>query len=308
MLPGSPYYEECPMRSIEKRLILLGLACLFVLACGQSSSGEREIGARASLQASLPTGGNELIDPAGMNVKSRFRTPEGFARTAEAGNSFGAYLRNLHLKPHGSEVRLYDGRFKSNRDAYDAVVDLDIGHRDLHQCADAVMRLRAEYLYGQGQYERIHFNFANGFRVDYSEWMQGKRIVVNGNSTRWEQMASPSNSYRDLWNYLEIVFAYAGSLSLSKELRPVPVADMQIGDVFIMGGSPGHAIIVVDMAVDESGKKIFLLAQSYMPAQEIHVLRNPDERSISPWYFVPDDELLTPEWTFSSRDLRRFSD
>lgn len=296
------------MRSIEKRLILQGLACLFVLACGQSSSGERETGDRASLQTILPMSGNELIDPAGMTVEERFRTPEGFVRTEEPGSSFGTYLRNLRLKPHGTEVRLYDGRIKSNRDAYDAVVDLEIGHRDLHQCADAVMRLRAEYLYGQGQYERIHFNFANGFRVDYSEWMRGKRIVVNGNTTRWEQRASPSNSYRDLWNYLEIVFAYAGSLSLSKELKPVPVTDIQIGDVFIMGGSPGHAIIVADMAVDGSGKKIFLVVQSYMPAQEIHVLRNPNERSISPWYFVPDDELLTPEWTFSSRDLKRFSD
>ena len=48
----------------------------------------------------------------------------------------------------------------------------------------------------------------------------------------------------------------------SKEL-----SEMQIGDVFIRGGSPGHCVIVVDMAVhQETGEKLFMLAQSYMPA------------------------------------------
>ncbi|MEZ4798767.1 MAG: DUF4846 domain-containing protein [Flavobacteriales bacterium] len=61
-----------------------------------------------------------------------------------------------------------------NYDVYDAVVDLEIGTKDLHQCADAVMRLRAEYLWVTQQYDKIHFNFTNGFRVDYTEWDERK--------------------------------------------------------------------------------------------------------------------------------------
>ena len=49
-----------------------------------------------------------------------------------------------------------------------------------------------------------------------------------------------------------------------------PVTSMQIGDVLIQGGSPGHAVIVVDMAENPAtGEKLYLLAQSYMPAQDI---------------------------------------
>jgi hypothetical protein len=50
------------------------------------------------------------------------------------------------------------------------------------------------------------------------------------------------------------------------------------------------------------------LAQSYMPAQEIHVLKNPLDGAIGPWYRVPAETLVTPQWTFESTDLKRFDD
>jgi hypothetical protein len=86
------------------------------------------------------------------------------------------------------------------------------------------------------------------------------------------------------------------------------IEEIQISDVFIKSGFPGHAVIVVDLAVEPTtGKKIFLLAQSYMPAQEIHVLRNADNEKMNPWYEVNgDDKLYTPEWTFEWPELRRF--
>lgn len=88
------------------------------------------------------------------------------------------------------------------------------------------------------------------------------------------------------------------------------IQDMQPGDVFIKGGSPGHAVIVVDMATDvKTGKKMFMLAQSYMPAQEIQVLKNPNNSLLSPWYSLDfGDNLETPEWDFTSKELKRFQD
>ena len=249
----------------------------------------------------------DIIDEVGKTILTRFNVPQGYERIASADNSFGAYLQNLPLKPHGSLVKYYSGEEKANYGVYEAVVDLEIGKRDLHQCADAIMRLWAEYWWEREIYEPIHFNFTNGFRVDYTEWMKGKRISVKGSKASWYQKGSASNTYNDFWKYMEIVFSYAGTLSLSKELKPVHINDMQIGDIFIQGGSPGHAVIVVDMAIDTvNDKKVYMLAQSYMPAQEIQILKNSSGEE-SPWYVLSDIESFrTPEWTFKSTDLKRF--
>lgn len=251
-----------------------------------------------------------LINPSGKTIETRFLLPDEFQRTKEDSNSFGTYLRKLPLKPNGSKVKYFNGEEKNSEGVYDAVVDLPIGKKDLHQCADAVMRLRAEYLFEKKQYDKIHFNFTNGWRCDYTEWMKGKRMAVNGNKTSWKQSAQPSNTYKDFWKYMEMIFSYAGSLSLSKELKSVPVEDLQIGDVFILGGSPGHAVIVVDVAMNsKTNQKIFMLAQSYMPAQETQILKNPNDEKLSSWYSADFGETLqTPEWTFDKNDLKRFQE
>ncbi len=249
-----------------------------------------------------------LILPQGETIKERFNPPQGFERTVIAGASFEAYLRDLPLKPYGSPVRYYDGAIKQRNNVHDAVVDMDVGERDLQQCADAIMRLRAEYLYGQGRYDEILFHLTNGFPVGYEKWVDGYRIALEGNRTYWVKKTNPSESYQSFRKYLDLVFAYAGTLSLSKELEPIELNEMKIGDVFIQGGSPGHAVIIVDIAVHrETGKKIFLLAQSYMPAQEIQILKNPMDEKISPWYSIDfKGPLSTPEWTFDRGDLKRF--
>jgi hypothetical protein len=254
-------------------------------------------------------GETQLVFPRGGTVTDRIMVPEGYERVSAGADTFAHYLRNLPLKSHGSKVLYYDGREKG-RDVYQAVVDMDVGDRDLQQCADAVIRLRAEYLYKQQQYERIHFNFTNGFNAGYDKWMQGNRIAVSGNDARWVSSAAFSDDYQSFRKYLDMVFAYTGTLSLSRELEKASISDMEIGDVFIQGGSPGHCVIVVDMAQScDTGEKLFLLAQSYMPAQDIHILKNLQDKPISPWYSLDfGDTLITPEWTFDRGDLMRFGD
>lgn len=254
---------------------------------------------------------HQIINPKGKTVQERILPPKNYKRIKHNESSFAFYLRNLPLKEHGEAVRFFDGSEKTNYNVYEAVIDLAIGNKDLHQCADAVMRLRAEYLWEQKRYNDIHFNFTNGFRVDYSEWMKGNRMTVKGNKSYWVDRRAPSNTYEDFWNYMELIFTYAGTLSLSKELLPVDLESMQIGDVFIWGGSPGHAVLVIDVVVNPKTKeKLFLLAQSYMPAQETQILTNQNNEKISPWYALSKvkDELFTPEWSFSSKDLKRFQE
>ncbi len=290
-----------------KYLLTLVFITFLSIACQQRNTQESTI-KRIVDKLPITQTQNALINPEGSKIVTRIQTPEGFERVGVQEHSFAHYLRNFSLKPHNSKVHYYDGRVKDNRNIYTAVLDIDVGKKDLQQCADAVMRLRAEHLYQQKKYEQIHFNFTNGFRVDYTEWAKGKRMKVNGNKTNWVQKAAPDNSYPSFRKYMDLIFMYAGTLSLAKELKKVAVADLQIGDVFIQGGSPGHAVIVLDLAENKAtGEKLFLLAQSYMPAQEIQLLQNPKNKSLSPWYSLNFGETLyTPEWTFTKNDLKRF--
>ena len=148
----------------------------------------------------------------GQTIAERIMPPEGYVRTEVAANSFASYLRRLPLQPEGSKVLLYNGETKRNQLPAYAVVDLDIGKRDLQQCADAVIRLRAEYLYGQKQYAAIHFNFTNGFNAEYTKWAKGSRIRVNGNTVSWYPSKGEDYSYKTFRSYLDMVFSYAGKI------------------------------------------------------------------------------------------------
>jgi len=233
----------------------------------------------------------KLVVKTGNTIRDRFEVPDGYTRKVNDENSFGYYLQQLPLKPYGTEVKYYDGRIKKNNDVYVSVVDLPIGKKNLHECADAVMRLKAEYLFKQKKYDEIHFNFlGDGKAHYYTDYVKNDR------------------TYKKFWSYLENVFAFANTASLHDELKKVDeINDLLPGDVLIEKKNPyGHVIIVVDMAENEKGEKIVLFAQSYMPAQEIQILINPNDPELSPWYHLKEGEIITPEWYFTSENHRRF--
>jgi hypothetical protein len=211
--------------------------------------------------------------------------PDGFQRTELPESSFGEWLRGIRLKKD-NHVYLYNGTMKQNQSLHFAVLDVSVGNKDLQQCADAVMRLRAEFLFEQKRFDEIIF------------------IDNTGKSHAW----TGRDNNIGFTKYLETVFSYCNSASLEKQLRPVKDwKQLQPGDIFIKGGFPGHAMIVVDIATDVSGRKIFLLAQSFMPAQSIHIVINPIKEKLSPWYEVDDAGLIvTPGWTFYKHQLYRF--
>ena len=235
--------------------------------------------------------------------------PSGYQRVQLIPGSFGNYLQNLPLKT-SPIVYLYNGVKKHNQSAQFAVIDADVGKKNLQQCADAVMRLRAEYLYKHQKFPDIKFHFTSGDLATYTHWRNGYRARVRGNKVSWVKSGSYDDSYKTFRKYLETVFMYAGSYSLAKELKKVKnIQNIQVGDVFIQGGFPGHAVLVVDVARhSRTGELLFMLAQSYMPAQDIHILKNPNNRKLNPWYSIAQvqSELETPEWTFKKNNLKRF--
>lgn len=230
-------------------------------------------------------------------------TPSGFERVAVEPGSFGEWLRALPLKQR-NQVYLYDGRLKPNQSAQFAVLDIDVGNRDLQQCADAALRLRAEYLYSANK--PISFRYTSGFSSTWWDWRDGKRPVISGGRVSSVQKRGVDDSYTNFRRYLTNLFVYAGTLSLDRDMKTVADPQkIQIGDVFVQGGSPGHAVIVMDVVQNADGERRFMLAQSYMPAQEIHVLVNPSDGSS--WYKAKTQGVLnTPEWRFNYSDLHRW--
>ncbi|MCB9198168.1 MAG: DUF4846 domain-containing protein [Flavobacteriales bacterium] len=243
-------------------------------------------------------------------IINRIRVPSGYERYTHKPGTFGHWLQRLPLKSGNPKVFLYNGQPKWNQNAHCYVVDIETGTKDLQQCADALMRLRAEYLYSNGQQDNIHFKYTNGATVTYKKWREGYMPVPGSGTVQWVKSDKAGTGYKKFKDFLIQVYNYAGTHSLDKELTKLNFRDMEPGDIIIEGGFPGHGIIVVDMAVNrKTGEKLFLLAQSYMPAQDIQILRNPNNVQLSPWYSLSEIDYIvdTPEWEFDTDDLRRWN-
>ena len=242
-------------------------------------------------------------------LATRFVPPRGCQRVAVPPGSWGEWLRYLPLKPAGTQARLYNGQLKNPQNVVAAVVDIDVPPQDLQQCADAVIRLRAEYGFSHDP-NKVHFHLTTGYDFWFSDFVAGRTFRVVNEAVLPATRSAEAPTHAALARYLVPTFGYAGTLSLSRELRPVPLAQVQPGDVLIHGGAPGHAVLVVDVALNPaSHQQYVLLAQSYMPAQSIHVLRNVDAPGLGAWFAVPgpaEAEFDTPEWTFARAELKRF--
>ncbi len=269
--------------------VILLIISMTALSCGSQNLKDK---IPSFFKETGNTNSIEAQETAGYSCVRSIPVPAGYSRVGVEKDSFADFLRSIELKTGDNRVYLYNGELKWNQSAQFAVLKIDVGKKNLQQCADAVMRLRAEYLFEQKQYNKIHFNF-----------------LSDGKPRYFNNYAKGDFSYKKFREYMNYVFSYANTSSLKDELKKVtPVKNIQIGDVFVQKGNPyGHAITVMDIAKSESGEIIFLLSQSYMPAQDIHILKNPENESISPWYKLKTSgNLYTPEWTFTFDDLMRF--
>ena len=151
-------------------------------------------------------------------LAERIPPPPGFERKPQSADSFATWLRGLPMRADGAPVLTHTGKPKWRQDVHAAVIDIDIGTRDLQQCADAIMRLRAEWLFSQRRDTEIAFNNTNGKRMRFA--------------------SAKRRDHAGLRKYMDLVFAYAGTYSLERELKPVAPEAIAIGDVFIKGGFP----------------------------------------------------------------------
>ncbi len=246
----------------------------------------------------------------GTTILTRIMTPKGYSRRDVPENSFADFVLNYPLKEHGAPILMYDGSLCPYQYVHTAVFDLPIENEDFQQCADSVMRIYSEYYWHTGQKEKIAFHLTSGFLAEYTMWRDGYRFNICGDRISWVKTAEYDDSYENFTQYLRMVFAYAGSLSMDiYESEPITLNDLQIGDVWLEGASPGHVMMVVDICYDENGRKAFLLADGHTPAMDFHLMKNFAHED-DPWFY--ENEISYPLVTFAhtymkAADLQRLS-
>ncbi len=242
----------------------------------------------------------EVVD----TLPQRFPAPVGYKRIRHEPNSFAAFLRDLPLAPADTPVTSYKGRVivPVGDPRVAGVVALDIGKADLQQCADAVMRLHGEWQWSQGG-RNMSYRAAAGPSISYHRYARGDRLVAKGASLSWRTGGQPSSDYAGFRRYVDSVFAWANTVSLEKQAKPVSHDELAPGDFFILPGNPGHTVLILDVAT-KGEKKLALLGQSFMPAQSFQILR-PREGEV--WFELdPDSDVDTPFWRpFPWTSLRR---
>lgn len=249
--------------------------------------------------------GQNFINPNKNILKDRLIPISGFTRESTPDNSWPQFLQNLKLEDFGKPILKYDGSEINDQQHHVAILPYDIGTLDLQQCADALIRLRAEYLFQQKKYDKIGFEFTSGDYYSWQQYYEGYRPIINRNNVRFSKSAKSTSkdSYQDFRKYLDIIYTYAGTISLSKELKTSNnKTEFNIGDLIITPGSPGHVVMVVDKISNKSQHR-YALAEGFTPAQSIHILSIND----NPWFDIkPSKDISTPRYYFKNVVIKSF--
>jgi hypothetical protein len=209
-----------------------------------------------------------------------------------------------HLPEKQCPILDYKGNLISFQQKHAAIIDYDVGNRDLQQCADALMRLRAEYLFAQKRYSEIHFHFTSGHDYSFMDYCNGKMPTPNGNKIHFVKSSPSAINHQNLRRYLDIVYAYASTISLAKELHNTD--RFTIGTVVITPGSPGHCCIITNEATTPAGDTLYKLVEGYTPAQSIYVLQNLAEPKLRYWYHLSNGAIRTASYSFKTYQLKTF--
>lgn len=240
-------------------------------------------------------------------ISDRYIAPSGYKRLKVSKGSFADFLRNLPMKPEGTKLRYYSGKRVLFAPYAAGIIDIDVGTKDLQQCADTLIRLYSEFQLSKGRGHALNFKFTSGDPLSYSDYLKGKRPVVSGRKVGWKRVAERKDNRDSFRAWLDIIYTYAGTASLSRDLVKVAPDNIEIGDLFISPGFPGHTVMVADIAVNAEGGKKFILIEGFTPAMDAHVVQHVPAFGEQVWFTQNEDgSLNTPVWDFRNSEIRRF--
>lgn len=215
-------------------------------------------------------------------------TPKGYTRVNAKKGTYADYFRNIPLKEKGTKVMLYTGGEANLQLLSTAVIDKAL-LSNYEQCADVTIRLRAEYFWERGLYNEISFRDVNRNLLQYK-----------GGASR-----------KAFEKYMRKVYGVCSTFSVFHETTPRKITEIKPGDVFVYparkGRKYGHAVIVVDVAKNESGKIAILCAEGNTPARSMHIVRNQNPFN-NPWFFFDEDDEVfwIGPFRFNKNELRHY--
>jgi len=247
------------------------------------------------------------VNKAGRTIKTRVKVPEGYIRMIPEDGTFSSYIQNYKLKEADAKIINYDGSPYVFQHGHIGVLEIPVPSNGLQQCADALIRLRSEYLWETNRQNEIGFKFTSGHYCSWKKYAEGYRPKINGNKVTFSKTAEANRSKENFYKYLNLIYTYAGTYSLSQELKKVvSLSEVKIGDLLIYPGFPGHVMMVGDI-VKNKGERRYVFLQGNTPAQSVHLIKNDLNTNMSPWYDLKGKTSLeTPIYTFSSFEMVRF--
>lgn len=289
-----------------------------ILSSGeQNDESENDTSANPSPTDAPPSSNpDEILDviiPEETTVTTRFNPPTGFKGVEAPANSFGAYLQNFPLRKYDAKPLRYnsdsDSLEEDKSTGVASVLDIDLIHkRNLQIAPNSLILLYSKYLYNSQLYSDISFKLSTTpvFECDYNTWTTGGRLNVQGNKITWCKEHTANCGHKDVelgtndstfkW-YMQNVMLYTSMASFKSNLYKVQKNDANIGDVIFFADSNVPSIIV-DMATDSSGNKIYIAACGGTPACEIHILKNEKNADMSPWQNLSDLPLNAEIYRF----------
>ncbi|SFZ84467.1 conserved protein of unknown function [Tenacibaculum maritimum NCIMB 2154] len=248
------------------------------------------------------------INEKGITIKNRVKPSYGYKRVSYEAGTFESFIQNYTLKEYGSSIINYDKTKYFYQIGHIGILTLSVPENGLQQCADALIRLRAEYLWKTNQKEKIGFEFTSGHYCSWKKYAGGYRPKIEGNKVTFYKIAKANYTKTAFYKYLNLIYTYSGTLSLYNELpKVVREEDLQLGDMLVKPGTPGHILMLVDEVINKKGEKLFVLAQGNTPAQSVHLLKNFNNASLTPWYSLKKNALIqVPGYSFDNSQFIRF--
>lgn len=249
---------------------------------------------------------DQVLNPAGMTIETRFNPPKGYQRVALESGSFGAWLRGQAVLADGAVPKRWDGR-EGSGSGMAAVLAMEVTSL-LQQSTETAVRLHAQYQYERGQHQNIVYHFASGFLFKWDTWRAGGRVHTYDSPPVWRTEAAADSSAQTLYDYLQVQYNFTNINSLEKyDLTPVSAANLRPGDLLV--NPNGSVAVVADMVKNPAnGDRLALLLSGGRPARQITVPANAGAKS-SPWFPVPADgkgSFVIGEYHYDWSQLGRF--